>query len=256
MLVLLAVALGFSAVAEARTVPLKGTVVKPRKFKIRAPFPCGVPIRLNCGYGPGCSGAHKRTKSYYATNDYYALDMARVAPLNGFDMPVVAVAPGIVRYAGWAKRGLAPYGQVVFIEHFFKDREGKRYQTLYAHLRRLKVRKGQRVEAGTVIGTLGGSSRGKYLRFGAHLHFAMYRGARRTLGGGQAVVPEPMGHQEDLRSRKRWVACERTVPPVARLEPGPHSVSARGGLMTDITSGIQESTAHPTTRHRGARRAR
>lgn len=58
----------------------------------------------------------------------------------------------------------------------------------------MKVREGQKVEAGTIIGTLGGSSKGRHLKLGAHLHFAMYRDAGRTLGGGQAVVPEPMGH--------------------------------------------------------------
>lgn len=244
----LAVLLGALPLAAARTVPVKGAVVKPGTFKIRAPFPCGVPIRLNCGYGPSCSRAHKRTRAHYGTNDHYALDMARVAPLNGLDLPVVAVAPGIVRYSGWTKRGFAPYGQVVFIEHFFKDREGKRYQTLYAHLRRVHVKKGQRVKAGTVIGTLGGSSRRKLLKFGAHLHFVMYRGARRTMGGGQAVIPEPMGHQEDLHSRMRWIACERTVPPVAHNEPGRHSASARGGLLLDSTGDSQGLATH----HRSA----
>ncbi len=227
--------------ARARTLPIKGAVAKPRAFKIRAPFPCGVKVRLNCGYGPGCSRAHRRTKSQYATPDYYALDMARVAPLNGYDQPVVAVAAGVVRYAGWAKRRLAPYGQVVYVEHFFKDREGKRYQTLYAHLRRVNVKKGQRVKAGAVLGTLGGSSRGKYLRFGAHLHFAMYRGGRRTLGGGQAVVPEPMGFQEDLRSRKRWISCKRAAPSLAAWPAEGQGELARGGLVLET----EEHTCGP-----------
>lgn len=232
--------------ARARTLPIKGAVAKPRAFKIRAPFPCGVMVRLNCGYGPGCSGAHRRTKSQYATPDYYALDMARVAPINGYDQSVVAVADGVVRYAGWAKRGLAPYGQVVYIEHSFRDREGERYQTLYAHLRRVKVKKGQKVRAGTVIGTLGGSSRGRYLRFGAHLHFAMYRGARRTLGGGQAVVPEPMGFQTDLRSRRRWTACKRSAPSMAAGPAETRGELARGGLVLKTAHG------HSRGKRRGA----
>jgi murein DD-endopeptidase MepM/ murein hydrolase activator NlpD len=145
--------------------------------------------------------------------DFVRTDLA----FNGFRHPVVAVAPGRVRLAGWARRGWSPYGKVVYIEHDYRDREGKRYYTLYAHLHATRVRRGQRVEAGQAIGTMGGSSRRRYLKYGPHLHFAMYRGAKRWMGGGQAVVPEPMGEHQDLRRGMRVEACGRADPRLVML---------------------------------------
>lgn len=224
--------------------PRRGAVNKPRGFQIQAPFPCGVKVRVSCGYGPSCSGAHRRTRAQNSTNDYHALDMNRASRDRGFDQPVVAVAPGVVRLAGWTKRGWAPYGKAVYIEHDYRDARGGRYYTLYAHLRRVKVEVGQQVDAGTVLGTLGGSSRHTLLRFGAHLHFAMYRNAKRTLGGGRAVVPEPMGRQEDLRGRMRWTACQDTPRPLASAEPPSDEPRGRkraaGGLADPPSPAVRQ----------------
>jgi hypothetical protein len=194
------------------------------------PFPCGVKVKVNCSYGPRCSRAHKRTRSKFSTNDYYALDLSRKEKGNGHDKAVVAVADGIVRLAGWAKRGWAPYGKIVYIEHSFRDNRGRKYQSLYAHLNRVSVRPGQLVKAGDVIGTLGGSSRRRLRRYGSHLHFAVYRGAGSKLGGGRAVVPEPMGHHEDIRRGMVMEACgmpDRTIA----FGSSPFSLeTAKGGL--------------------------
>lgn len=215
-------------VASARTAPRRGAVSKPRLFKIRAPFPCGVTFKVNCSYG---QRAHRRVRATHATNDYYALDFTRMTQGGGFREPVVAVAPGIVRRAGWARRGWAPYGKVVYIEHDFRDRRGRRYQSLYAHLRSVRVRAGQRVAAGDVIATLGGSSRGRYRRFGPHLHFALYRGAKRYMGGGRAVVPEPLGSYEDIRRGMVMQACGKPAPRFVLL--GPEDQRAVGGLADE-----------------------
>ena len=71
--------------------------------------------------------------------------------------PVKCAFPGMVRVAKYY-RG---YGRVVVVRHF------NGLETLYAHLHRLKVKPGQSVEAGDVIG-LGGSSGHST---GSHLHF-------------------------------------------------------------------------------------
>jgi len=226
--------LALPAGSEARK-PSKlvaGAVVKPSELKIRHPFPCGVPIHVNCAYGPACSPAHKRTQATNSTNDRYAIDFTRVEPNSGYDKSVVAVAPGIVLYAGWARGGWSPYGKLVYIQHTFKDGEGHRYQTLYAHLNRVKVHPGDRVRAGSVIGTLGGSSRRRLGRFGPHLHFAMYQDAKRTLGGGRAVLPEPMGAFRELRSGFDMIACGR-VEPVRVAARQQSRVPAVGGLLDD-----------------------
>jgi murein DD-endopeptidase MepM/ murein hydrolase activator NlpD len=203
------------SVGESRTPPRRGAASKPRSFLIQPPFPCGTPIRVNCGYG---ARAHRRVSAVSSTSDYYAVDLVRADDANnGFNMPVVAVAAGVVRVAGWAQHGWAPYGKVVYVEHDFRDRSGERFYSLYAHLNRVTVREGQRVEAGSTIGTLGGSSKRRLHAFGAHLHFAMYKGARPNLGGGRSVVPEPMGAAgEDLQRGTQMVACAAPAPlPVA-----------------------------------------
>jgi hypothetical protein len=171
-----------------------------------------VKVRIGCGYGPRCSPAHKG-KHRYGFNDYYALDMFRDERGHGRRKPVVAAAPGVVRRCGWIKGGCAPVGQVVYLEHTFVDRPGHRYQTLYAHLHSVRVSPGQRVAAGEVIGTLGGSSSGRLRKLVPHLHFALTRDARPRMGGGYAVKPEPLGNYRGLRSGMRLTACGQPDPP-------------------------------------------
>ena len=63
----------------------------------------------------------------------------------------------MVTFAGW-QRG---YGNVIEVEH-----KGQQ-STLYAHLSRIDVRKGQRVEQGGLIGAVGSTGAST----GPHLHF-------------------------------------------------------------------------------------
>jgi murein DD-endopeptidase MepM/ murein hydrolase activator NlpD len=223
----LTMALGTSI--EARPRPVRGAVSKPRSFKMQLPFPCGTWVRVNCTYGPGCSPAHKRTRARYSTNDHYALDLTRAEHGSGFNKSIVAVADGVVRYAGWTRGGWKPYGKIVYIEHSYRDGKGHTYQSLYAHLHTVTVKRGQRVKAGTEIGTLGGSSKRRLGHFGSHLHFALYRDAGARLGGGRAVVPEPLGSFEDLNRGMAMQACGTPDRRVAYVRSG--SRPAFGGLM-------------------------
>lgn len=59
--------------------------------------------------------------------------------------PVRVVADGTVRYVG----DFLGYGRVLIVDH------GDRYHSLYAHLDRFLVNKGDAVKAGTAIGTVG-----------------------------------------------------------------------------------------------------
>ncbi len=93
--------------------------------------------------------------------------------------PVRAVGDGVVDFAGW--RG--GYGNVVEIQH------GNNRSTLYAHLSRIDVRRGQRAEQGQRLGAVGHTG----WATGPHLHFEFRI-------GGQ--------HQDPLRVAK----ASETVP--------------------------------------------
>ncbi len=82
---------------------------------------------------------------------------------------VVAAGDGVVVEA--RRRG--GYGRLVIIDH------GNGLTTRYAHLRRIRVRKGQKVSAGNLVGIMGRSGRAT----GVHLHFEVRVGKR-------AVDPE------------------------------------------------------------------
>ncbi len=71
--------------------------------------------------------------------------------------PVRAIGDGVVEFAGWQNG----YGNVIHIRHS-NDRS-----TVYAHLSRIDVVKGQRLDQGTTIGAVGQTG----WATGPHLHF-------------------------------------------------------------------------------------
>ena len=76
---------------------------------------------------------------------------------------IYATGNGIVRLAGW-RQG---YGNTVEINHGFG------YKTLYGHMYKVKVRVGQKVSRGDVIGAVGNTGKST----GPHLHYEVhYRG--------------------------------------------------------------------------------
>ncbi len=109
----------------------------------------------------------------------------RYRPHHGTDFrarygtPLYAVADGKVSYAGWM-RG---YGKVVKIRH------AGGYESLYAHQSRIRVRRGQRVRQGQIIGYAGSTGRST----GPHLHFGLTKNGRwinpmRVLGKGKRRI--------------------------------------------------------------------
>lgn len=78
--------------------------------------------------------------------------------------PVRVVGDGVVSFAGWQNG----YGNVVQVQH-----AGER-STLYAHLSRIDVRRGERVEQGGRIGAVGATG----WATGPHLHFEFKVGGR------------------------------------------------------------------------------
>lgn len=80
--------------------------------------------------------------------------------------PVLAMAPGRVRFAG-TMRG---YGQVVWLEH------GGQVLSVYAHLSSIAVQPGQSIAARQQLGLSGSSGNAG----GPHLHFEIWRWGRET----------------------------------------------------------------------------
>ena len=71
--------------------------------------------------------------------------------------PVHATGNGVVEECSVG----AGYGRRIIINHGFN------YKTLYGHLEKINVTKGQRVKRGDIIGLLGGTGRST----GPHLHY-------------------------------------------------------------------------------------
>jgi murein DD-endopeptidase MepM/ murein hydrolase activator NlpD len=143
---------GFQLWAGLRVDGLAGSSVVAA---LRAPL-AACPIRLGAPVaGPYTDLFGPRGRRFHTGIDYPAAK----------GTPVTAAASGLVIVAGWSVGG---WGRLVTIEHSSGTR------TFYAHLSRVGVRPGQRVEAGQRIGRVGASGGAT----GPHLHFEVQlRGA-------------------------------------------------------------------------------
>ena len=75
---------------------------------------------------------------------------------------VISTANGVIEKAGWSDG----YGKCVVVRH----KNG--YKTLYAHLSKIKVKRGQKIESGDIIGNVGSTGRST----GPHLHYEIMQG--------------------------------------------------------------------------------
>jgi murein DD-endopeptidase MepM/ murein hydrolase activator NlpD len=109
--------------------------------------------------------------------------------------PVRVVGEGVVDFAGWQNG----YGNVVHVRH------GGDRVTVYAHLSRIDVRKGQRVEQGQHIGAVGATG----WATGPHLHFEFRVGGvhQDPLKIAKASESVPL----DPAARPRFTEWARTV---------------------------------------------
>ncbi|MBX9784867.1 MAG: peptidoglycan DD-metalloendopeptidase family protein [Chitinophagaceae bacterium] len=107
--------------------------------------------RVASGFGYRIDPVYKTTKMHAG------LDFA--APQGS---PVYATADGIVELAGNTGNG---YGNHVVIDHGFS------YETLYGHMVRVKVKAGQKIRRGEVIGWVGSTGKST----GPHLHYEVHK---------------------------------------------------------------------------------
>jgi hypothetical protein len=126
----------------------------------------------------------------------------RYRPHHGTDFgarrgtPLLAVNDGKVIFAGW----MGGYGKVVKIKH------AGGYISLYAHQSRIRVKRGQRVKKGQIIGYVGSTGRST----GPHLHFGLMKNGRwidpmkvlRKKSIGRGSVLKKFTKYEDVKTTK------------------------------------------------------
>lgn len=139
-------------------------VMLQNKEKLLAGIPAIQPVankdlrRVASGFGFRVDPVYKVTK-FHAGLDF-------TAPQG---TPIYATADGRIKTAGSSSSG---YGVHVVINH------GYGYETLYGHMVRVKVRPGQQVKRGEVIGWVGNTGKST----GPHCHYEVHK-------NGNAVDP-------------------------------------------------------------------
>ena len=122
---------------------------------------------------------HILTQGWYYNDGslHQAVDL-RTQINNMYTRPVYAAEDGTVDqtqdWNGHTKTGMQSYGNMVRIRH--DPYKGKTLQTRYAHLSSYCVKYGQRVKEGEIIGYSGVTGN----VYGAHLHFEVILGGKRT----------------------------------------------------------------------------
>lgn len=130
------------------------------KEKLLAATPAIQPVS-NKNLNRIASGFSSRIDPIYKTVKFHAgLDFA--CPQG---TPIYATADGRVRLSGNVGDG---FGNHVIIAH------GYGYETLYGHMVRTKVRAGQMVKRGEIIGWVGSTGKST----GPHLHYEVHKGGR------------------------------------------------------------------------------
>jgi murein DD-endopeptidase MepM/ murein hydrolase activator NlpD len=121
-------------------------------FDVMKSLPVGTPLsgEINSGFG------YRKDPFNFKLAFHPGVDIDAK-----FGQPIVATADGVVEHAGWYKT----YGEAVIIDH--KDD----YQTLYGHLSKIRVKEGQSVKAGDIIGYAGSTGRST----GPHLHYEVIK---------------------------------------------------------------------------------
>jgi murein DD-endopeptidase MepM/ murein hydrolase activator NlpD len=107
-----------------------------------------------------------RITSHFSHRRFHPI-LKRYRPHHGTDfggrkgVPILATDAGKVSFSGW-KGG---YGKVVQVKH----KDG--FESLYAHLSKRLVKRGEKVKRGQIIGSMGSTGRST----GPHLHFGLKR---------------------------------------------------------------------------------
>ena len=114
-------------------------------------------------------GVDRITQGFKSTHKGVDLGKSHVSE------PIIAHSAGIVTFCQTGQKnnkgstGNASYGNCIKLDH------GGGFETLYAHLAAVKVKHGERVSRGQVIGTMGNTGNS----YGTHLHFEVRKAKSR-----------------------------------------------------------------------------
>lgn len=157
------------------------TKIDPNLLPIPRPGVLGAPVAGNISQEYGFT---KFAKNGYRGKFHNGLDIAA-----SIGTAVLAAESGIVYYVGdqdkYCPRGA--YGKFVVIDH------DNKLTTLYAHLSKMAVTKGARVEKGDLIGYVGKTG----YATGSHLHLTVYASPTFYMGGSRTCGPMPFGGDLD-----------------------------------------------------------
>jgi murein DD-endopeptidase MepM/ murein hydrolase activator NlpD len=113
--------------------------------------------------------------------------------------PIVAPMGGRVAFASRS----GGYGKLIIIDH-------GAFTTVYAHCHEIKVRTGQRIESGKVIGTVGSTGNAS----GSHLHFEVRRRGSKPVDPLAYLAPRDSiaGRKPGNQARSLMLGDARTGP--------------------------------------------
>lgn len=146
---------------------------------------------------------------------------------------VVAVQTGQKNNKG--STGTASYGNFVKLDH------GDGYETLYAHLASVKVKNGQTVTRGQVIGTMGNTGNS----YGDHLHFEVYKNSTRIDPTPYLEADLPIS--EKVHVKYRVYVGRRWLPWVTNSGDG---IDGYAGIFGKAASALQITPDRGTVRYR------
>ncbi|SDX79920.1 M23 family metallopeptidase [Lysobacter enzymogenes] len=198
-----------------------------KKSFIRMPIPYA---RLTSGFG---SRRHPVLGSIrmHAGVDYAA----------GTGTPIMAAGDARVQFIGW-KGG---YGRAVILDH------GRGYTTLYGHMSNFsKIKPGQRIPQGTVIGYVGASG----LATGPHLHYEFrVNGVHRNPLSITMPPPEPLSGMALAQFRQQTAVALGRIRQVENIiyadaGPAPGAAPAVAAAATAKTVAVAKTKKKKTSR--------
>lgn len=157
--------------------------------------------------------------------------------------PIYAIGRGIVVLSENVKVG---WGNVIIIRHAYREITGKveMVDSLYGHLLERKLRVGQIVERGQLVGTMG-SNFGMYP---VHLHLEV----RKNLAIGMNRTKFARDYS-NYHSPTAFINAHRQLPADFRKYDVPiNTFAPYGGELTEEQQGVSRSTSPTTFTHRSS----